>query len=334
MFHDPAGAGYLVAVGVPTRFCTTGPAVAVTVNSLSVTVASDTAAPGILASSNGGNLTIGTLNFIEGTPTTTITGGNVFGESTARPKLSGVGTMTVAPRAVNVSNYATTRLDVLAGAALTVTILPRSGTDTALDTQMDFGGATAGTVTINGNTTTALGRVQGSNNYTAASTAVYNINCNAGTVSFPCLSAGSVLNLGTGYALLMGPFPTLPLAGTINARGSLAIYSPNSVLVAAVGTVIEGYAPVTLVNCDVGTNLLTINMHNNYPYTPVDVTGTYTVTGAVGGAPYPAAADVRYGTATGGLTGTLRVPAAGDVREGTPVDAGVGTLAIGPVFLL
>jgi hypothetical protein len=50
--------------------------------------------------------------------------------------------------------------------------------------------------------------------------------------------------------------------------------------------------------------------------------------GSAGG-PYPSAADVRLGTATGsGSTGTLHVPAAAQVLAGVAVDATTGTVTL------
>lgn len=269
-----------------TNFCALGPTVAVTVNSLDVTVAKNaTPAIGILGS-NGQNLSIASmLSYVEAQADSTVTGGFIFGNTGARMILLAgcVGTIQAQPRSFAIGTYASFSIDVSYGASLVIRstdALAASGTDA----QVIYGGIIAGTLTLS--SLSANGRISTRGGGATQSAlngagAVLNINTVAGTAHLIALGAGT-LNISSSVAFAPSGNAGQGLEGaTINVLpgGSLVLYSAVSGSIVHANTTINAYGPVALANFDCGTRTLTVNSFG-YPVTVVDVTGTLVVTGA------------------------------------------------------
>ena len=259
-----------------TNYCKTGPTAAITVASLTITIAANIGDPQIF-NANGANLSISTGGFslVEAAGSTML--GTILGGSASRLiLLTGcTGAVTAQPGFASVRSVS---VDVNAGATLTLTALAYKtpATDTG---SLSLGASSiiAGTVILDA--ASASDGVRCSSAVLAA-TGVLNINKVCRSFHSVVVTGAGTINVNVESALV----PSSPYYNgnglIINANAPLLIYDPTSASIIADNVTINAAAPVTLASFGVAADkTLTVAVTGAHEITQVDVTGTVTVNG-------------------------------------------------------
>lgn len=275
------------------NYCTTGPASSTTVNSLTVTIAADVSAPGILAS-NGANLSIASGCTITDAAAVTgaVTSGNVIlGSGSSRPVLPAGSVSTFRLQPPNTTNTGlggrTVAVDISSGAAVSLISLVH------FDLATPKIGGSVGMTT--GSQIAGILNLGNPSDYTDGGTG-------CAFVGVPTFLAGYTLNLCHTTAIALAAPATLGTAGgTVNVNapvafalsaGSLSsmagfnvnaatvLYSTSSLDAVTGNVTITARSPLTLANFGVAMGYALSVNSLGYPVEVCDVTGTVNVTGA------------------------------------------------------
>ncbi|MCY2930407.1 MAG: hypothetical protein NTV86_13085 [Planctomycetota bacterium] len=274
-----------------TYYCTTGPTSAITVNSLTITVAAGVTTVGILGSGSYMVTVASTFSYTDAADSGSAitTASTIFGQTSATAGLtlaSGcVGTVIGQPPHTAMSYTRSGYLQVPAGSALNIRALPFSGVYTT--------GVICVCDSVNcsiGGTYTLLSQPVGDDSnrsgvkvpVAAAWAAGFVLNVNHVLTGVMGTSFSVLGTVNVGASVVWGGAATSVNANgfVINTTASLVVYSTLSMNLIADNTTINAYAPVALANFNVATGkTLSVNSFG-YPVEVCDVTGTVNVTGA------------------------------------------------------